>query len=95
MYMYLACKHVSLKAECGTVKMHCRVPQFSIGWIVESVQISNKFAEYGTCTCILILLPRIVRYGRLQVVKYLVEVLGCSTGCTDSRGQTPLHVACE
>ena len=60
-----------------------------------------------TCTCLLmvkeynvILLmtcvfsPCIVREGRLEVVKYLIEVQGCSAGCTDNRGQTPLHHAC-
>ena len=37
----------------------------------------------------------IVRYGKLEVVKYLIEVEGCSTGCTDESGQTPLHRACR
>ena len=37
----------------------------------------------------------IVRADRLEVVKYLIEVQGCSAGCTDNRGQTPLHHACR
>ena len=36
----------------------------------------------------------IVRDGRLELVKYLIEVQGCSAGCTDDFGQTPLHLAC-
>ena len=33
------------------------------------------------------------RYGKLEIVKYLIEVQGCSAGCTDNSGQTPLHYA--
>ena len=36
----------------------------------------------------------IVRYGHLEVVKYLIEIQGCSTGCTSDTGRTPLHYAC-
>ena len=35
------------------------------------------------------------RCGHLEVVKYLIEVQGCSTGCTDGDGKTPLHLACR
>jgi ankyrin repeat protein len=35
------------------------------------------------------------RWGELEIVKYLVEVQGCSAVCTDNRGVTPLHMACE
>ena len=35
------------------------------------------------------------RGGELEIVKYLIEVQGCSAGCTDNRGQTPLHLACQ
>ena len=34
------------------------------------------------------------RSGRLETIKYLIEEQGCSTGCTNSLGWTPLHVAC-
>ena len=34
------------------------------------------------------------RWGRLEVVKYLIEAQGCSAGCTDKKGRTPLHRAC-
>ena len=37
----------------------------------------------------------IVRYGHLEVMKYLIEVQGCSAGCTDNGGRTPLHYACQ
>ena len=36
----------------------------------------------------------IVRSGKLEVVKYLIEAQGCSADCTDKDGQTPLHHAC-
>ena len=36
----------------------------------------------------------IIRWGKLVVVKYLIEVQGCSTECTDNSGQTPLYLAC-
>ena len=36
----------------------------------------------------------IVRYGHLELVKYLTEVQGCSTECTDRWKRTPLHDAC-
>ena len=36
----------------------------------------------------------IARWGHLEVVKYLIEVQGCSAGCTDNFGRTPLHRAC-
>ena len=36
----------------------------------------------------------IVRCRRIEVAKYLIEVHGCSAGCTDNSGQTPLHLAC-
>ena len=36
----------------------------------------------------------IFRFGRLEVVKYLIEVQGCYIECTDDNGQTPLHLAC-
>ena len=35
------------------------------------------------------------RNGKLEIVKYLIEVQGCSAGCTDNSGRTPLHLACE
>jgi ankyrin repeat protein len=38
--------------------------------------------------------PYIVRFGHLEVMKYLIEVQGCSIGYTDSLGRTPLHLAC-
>ena len=50
------------------------------------------------CTTNVILLlfpPHIARFGELELVKYLIEVQGCSTGCTDYDGQTPLHLACQ
>ena len=37
----------------------------------------------------------IVRWGKLEVVKYLIEAQGCSANCTDKGGQTPLHRACQ
>ena len=37
----------------------------------------------------------IVRHGRLEVVKYLIEVQDCSTGCTDYWKRIPLHYACR
>ena len=37
----------------------------------------------------------IVRSGRLEVVKYLIEAQGCSADCTDKDGWTPLHYACR
>ena len=36
----------------------------------------------------------IVRSGCLELVKYLIEVQGCSAGCTEDDGETPLHYAC-
>ena len=36
----------------------------------------------------------IIRCGHLEVVKYLIEVQGCSAGCTNFLEQTPLHDAC-
>ena len=33
------------------------------------------------------------RYGKLNIAKYLIE-RGCSAGCTDNSGRTPLHEAC-
>ena len=36
----------------------------------------------------------IVRFGKLEVVKYLIEAQGCSADCTDKVRQTPLHLAC-
>ena len=36
----------------------------------------------------------IVRNGRLEVLKYLIEVQGCSAGCTTDSGWTPLCLAC-
>ena len=36
----------------------------------------------------------IVRAGHLEVVKYLIEVQGCSAECTDVFGRTPLRLAC-
>ena len=36
-----------------------------------------------------------VRFDRLEIVKYLIEVQGCSAGCTDNSGQNPLHLACR
>ena len=35
------------------------------------------------------------RGGELEIVKYLMEVQGCSAGYTDNSGQTPLHLACK
>ena len=31
----------------------------------------------------------------LETMKYLIGVQGCSAGCTDNSGRTPLHLACE
>ena len=36
----------------------------------------------------------IVRYGELEVVKYLIEAQGCSVDCTNKDEITPLHLAC-
>ena len=35
------------------------------------------------------------RFCCLEVVKYLVEVQGCSMEYTNNIGQTPLHEVCE
>ena len=53
-------------------------------------------------TCLIVLyvydcvtMALIVRFGELEVVKYLIEAQGCSTDCTDKYGLTPLHLACR
>ena len=43
---------------------------------------------------VLSFLRQFFRLGQLTVVQYLIEVQGCSAGCTDNNGQTPLHHAC-
>ena len=35
-----------------------------------------------------------VRWGKLELVKYLIEVQRCFAGCTDNIGKTPLHLVC-
>ena len=35
------------------------------------------------------------RFCRLEVVKYLIEIHGCSLEYTDNIGKTPLHEVCE
>ena len=37
----------------------------------------------------------IIRDGRLKMAKYLIEEQGCSVGCTDNEGHTPLLLACR
>ena len=52
-----------------------------------------------TCVCddLALCCPflHIFRLGKLQVVKYLIEVQGCSAECTDIFGKTLLHQACR
>ena len=42
-----------------------------------------------------VLFSHVVRSGELEVVKFLIEELHCSTECTDNQGCTPLHLACR
>ena len=55
--------------------------------------------HYGICTPVIIKVitfhTSIHRYGKLSIVKYLIEVRGCSAGCTDDSGLTLLHLACR
>ena len=53
-------------------------------------------------TCLIVLymhycdsIALIVRWGKLEMVKYLIEAQGCSADCTDYDGMTPLHHACQ
>ena len=48
----------------------------------------------GSAYIMLYSFSHIVRSGHLEVVKYLIEVRGCSAGCTNCWGQTPLYHAC-
>ena len=60
----------------------------------ENVKLSDVLYIYMHY-CVLFCIELIVRYGKLEVVKYLIEVQGCSTDCTDIDGSTPLHYACR
>ena len=35
------------------------------------------------------------RYGKVEVVEYLVQRASCRTDCKDDNGKTPLHHACQ
>ena len=35
------------------------------------------------------------RYGKVEVVEYLVQRASCRTDCKDMDGMTPLHHACR
>ena len=37
----------------------------------------------------------LLRYGKLEVARYLIEHATCQPDCKDNSGQTPLHHACQ
>ena len=71
--------YVNCTAHAQIMKLHCL---FS-GKMYTCINFVTDSANYPC------------RGGELEIVKYLIEVQGCSAGCTDNRGQTPLHLACQ
>ena len=86
----------------NSLPKYCVHTRYHIKWentVLDKLNLSARVCpgqSYGTLIFLSLLHPppHIVRFGHLEVVKYLIEVHGCSTGCTNNHEQTPLHYAC-
>ena len=59
-------------------------------WKNMHVSVGEHCVVY--CKC---LFPKYCRYGRLDVVRYLVTEADCNPNVRDNGGETPLHWACR
>ena len=80
---------VSAKFQRNIYNVHLyltlKFPMDTHVFIIESINKQN----FQHLICIM------RRFCHLEVVKYLIEIHGCSLEYTDNIGKTPLHEVCE